>query len=107
MAFWRLCLWGCVGDISVAVCPPVLFPLQDSDRLWRISPPAKEALKAVLTEPDAALVLQWVIIRTAPLASANGRGSGPACAGEVRLQLAGRTRERLLQVRFWLGCAAA
>jgi hypothetical protein len=40
---------------------------QDSDVLWRISPPARRALEAVLEEPSAALTLSWQITRTAPL----------------------------------------
>lgn len=40
---------------------------QDSDALWRITPPARAALEAVLAEPRAALTIGWSVTRTAPL----------------------------------------
>lgn len=69
--------------------------LQDSDHLWRLSPPARSALKVVLSEPRAALHMTWAITRTAPLASGKG---GPECAADVTVTLAGESRQQLLEV---------
>lgn len=69
--------------------------LQDSDHLWRLSPPARAALEIVLSEPAAALHMTWTITRTAPLASGKG---GPECAADVALTLAGESRQQLLEV---------
>lgn len=35
--------------------------LQDSDRFWRVTPPARAALIAVLSEPGAELALAWQV----------------------------------------------
>jgi hypothetical protein len=81
---------------AVPQCP------QDSDHLWRLSPPARSALRVVLSEPAAALRISWSVTRTAPLASAKG---GPECAADVTLTLAGESREQLLEVGVTLCCA--
>eukprot|EP00775_Hariotina_reticulata_P007362 gene7362-7573_t len=68
---------------------------QDSDVLWKLSPPARSALEVVLSEPSAHLRIGWKISRTAPLASGKG---GPTCQGEVLVPLAGESRMQLLEV---------
>ena len=75
---------------------PLIGSLQDSDQLWRLSPPARSALQVVLAEPAAALSMSWSITRTAPLASGKG---GPECAADVTITLAGESRQRLMEVR--------
>lgn len=70
--------------------------LQDSDHLWRLSPPARTALEVVLAEPGASLRMSWSVMRTAPLASGKG---GPECTADVTVTLAGESRQQLREVR--------
>jgi hypothetical protein len=83
------------------LCCAMLCRAQDSDHLWRLSPPARSALQVVLSEPSAALHMTWAVTRTAPLASGKG---GPECAADVTVTLAGESRQQLLEVRPGTGC---
>ena len=44
---------------SLHICIVCEFVLQDSDRFWRVTPPARAALIAVLSEPGTELALTW------------------------------------------------
>lgn len=85
---------ACSSDKGILL---VLLALQDSDSLWRLSPPARAALSVVLNEPAAALRMSWSIMRTGPLASGKG---GPECTADVTVTLAGESRQQLLEVRW-------
>lgn len=83
-------------SLCCVLCGAARCGVQDSDHLWRLSPPARSALQVVLSEPSAALRMTWAVTRTAPLASGKG---GPECAADVTVTLAGESRQQLLEVR--------
>ena len=70
---------------------------QDSDRYWRLPPPARAALEALLAQPDQApaLALSWAVERDAPL---EGKHGGPLCRGTREVPLSGRSRDAVLAV---------
>lgn len=68
---------------------------QDSDRYWRVTPPARQSLERMLGESDAELALSWAIVRNAPLESKHG---GPLCQGTRQIALAGGSRDAILDV---------
>ena len=69
--------------------------MKDSDRFWRVTPPARRSLERMLGESDAELALGWAIVRSAPL---EGKHGGPLCQGTRQVTLSGGTREALLDV---------
>lgn len=70
---------------------------QDSDHLWQLSPPVRQALVTALSNSLAArLLLTWSLMRSAPLASY--RGGGPSCQAVVDVELSADTKTQLLQV---------
>ncbi len=69
--------------------------MKDSDRFWRVTPPARRSLERMLGESEAELALGWAIVRSAPLESKHG---GPLCQGTRQVTLSGGTREALLEV---------
>lgn len=87
----------CMIPVTRSLCCVLGCCAQDSDHLWRLSPPARAALQVVLSEPAAALRLSWAVTRTAPLASGKG---GPECAADVTVTLAGESRQQLLEVSW-------
>ncbi|CAL8464921.1 g4456 [Coccomyxa elongata] len=73
----------------------LLCTAEDSDRFWRVTPPARRSLERMLGESEAELALGWAIVRSAPLESKHG---GPLCQGTRQVALSGGTREALLEV---------
>lgn len=69
--------------------------VQDSDRFWRVTPPARRSLERMLDESEAELALSWAIVRNAPLESKHG---GPLCQGTRQVTLSGSSRNAVLDV---------
>lgn len=72
-----------------------LLMVQDSERYWRVTPPARRALERMLNGSDAALGLSWSVLRDAPLESRHG---GPLCQGTREVTLSGGSRRAVLDV---------
>lgn len=68
---------------------------EDSDRLWRLTPPAQKALAALLDDSSAAMSFSWSILRNAPPLSPHG---SPMCQATQTLPLAPLTREHLVDI---------
>lgn len=73
----------------------LFFPPQDSDRLWRLTPPAQKALGALLDDSSAAMSFEWSILRNAPPLSPHG---SPMCQATHTFPLAPLTREHLVDI---------
>ena len=69
--------------------------VQDSDRLWRLTPPAQKALGALLDDSSAAMSFSWSVLRNAPPLSPHG---SPMCQATQTFQLAPRTRTELVDI---------
>lgn len=69
--------------------------VQDSDRLWRLTPPAQKALEALLDDSSAAMSFSWSVLRNAPPLSPHG---SPMCQATQTFQLAPRTRTELVDI---------
>ena len=69
--------------------------VQDSDSVWSLSPPARDALLSVLHESSAALSVSWTVVRSAPPPSTHGN---PICTGTAQVPLAGLSRMQLLDM---------
>lgn len=68
---------------------------KDSDSVWSLSPPARDALLSVLHESSAALSVSWTVVRSAPPPSTHGN---PICTGTAQVPLAGLSRMQLLDM---------
>ena len=69
--------------------------MQDSDSLWQAAPPARQALRRMLSRQNATLTLAWTVVRDAPLANAH---AGPTCAGSQAVPLADNTRRQMVEM---------
>ena len=70
-------------------------PPQDSDRFWRVTPPARQSIARMLNSSAATLALSWEILRSAPLATKNG---GPLCQGVQEVPLSAASSQDILDV---------
>lgn len=77
------------------ITPFFFFHMQDSDRLWRLTPPAQKALAALLDDSSAAMSFSWSVIRNAPPMSPHG---SPLCQATQTFQLAPLSREHLVDI---------
>lgn len=70
------------GDMpfSRAWCLCLLGAAQDSDRFWRVTPPARRSIQRMLNSSAATLALSWEILRSAPLATKKGIQEVPLSA---------------------------
>lgn len=73
----------------------LVFFTQDSDRLWRLTPPAQKALGGLLDDSSAAMSFSWSILRNAPPLSPHG---SPMCQATQTFPLAPLTREHLVDI---------
>ena len=69
--------------------------VQDSDRFWRVTPPARRSIQRMLNSSAATLALSWEVLRNAPLATKNG---GPLCQGVQEIPLSAASSEDILDV---------
>ena len=68
---------------------------QDSDRFWRVTPPARRSIQRMLNSSAATLALSWEVLRNAPLATKNG---GPLCQGVQEIPLSAASSQDILVV---------
>ena len=68
---------------------------QDSDRFWRVTPPARRSIQRMLNSSAATLALSWEVLRNAPLATKNG---GPLCQGVQEIPLSAASSQDILDV---------
>ena len=69
--------------------------LQDSDRLWRLTPPAQRGLSALLDDSSAAMSFSWSVLRNAPPLSPHG---SPMCQATQTFPLAPQSRSHLVDI---------
>ena len=69
--------------------------MQDSDRFWRVTPPARRSIQRMLNSSAATLALSWEVLRNAPLATKNG---GPLCQGVQEVPLSAASSQDILEV---------
>ena len=69
--------------------------MQDSDRFWRVTPPARRSIQQMLNSSVATLALSWEVLRNAPLATKNG---GPLCQGVQEVPLSATSSQSILHV---------
>jgi hypothetical protein len=69
--------------------------MQDSDRFWRVTPPARRSIQHMLNSSAATLALSWEVLRNAPLATKNG---GPLCQGVQEVPLSAASSQSILHV---------
>ena len=69
--------------------------VQDSDRFWRVTPPARRSIQRMLNSSAATLALSWEVLRNAPLATKNG---GPLCQGVQEVPLSAASSQDILDV---------
>ena len=69
--------------------------MQDSDRFWRVTPPARRSIQHMLNSSAATLALSWEVLRNAPLATKNG---GPLCQGFQEVPLSATSSQSILHV---------
>jgi hypothetical protein len=69
--------------------------VQDSDRFWRVTPPARQSIQHMLNSSAAMLALSWEVLRNAPLATKNG---GPLCQGVQEVPLSATSSQSILHV---------
>ena len=69
--------------------------VQDSDRFWRVTPPARRSIQRMLNSSAATLALSWEVLRNAPLATKNG---GPLCQGVQEVPLSAASSQDILDI---------
>ena len=77
--------------------------VQDSDRFWRVTPPARRSIQRMLNSSAATLALSWEVLRNAPLATKNG---GPLCQGVQEIPLSAASSQDILNVLQVAPCSS-
>ena len=92
---FALCMQGLGFPATYTCSHNVALCMQDSDRLWRLTPPAQKALAALLDDSSAAMSFSWSVLRNAPPLSPHG---SPMCEATQTFQLAPKTRTELVDI---------